>query len=100
MNDAIVFPTDDAGPRSLAELEARLARDFDFLALSPPAKDWLEPRAHPEWGPVLDYRHRRRRHGGAVRVPASFRAMVWIGGCSRRLGKTERPAWIGHLTRR
>ena len=54
MNDAIAFPTDDPGPRSLAELEARLARDLDFLVLSQPAKDWLEPRAHPEWGPVLD----------------------------------------------
>jgi FAD-dependent urate hydroxylase len=54
MNDAIAFPIDDPGPHSLAELEARLACDLDFLALSPPAKDWLEPRAHPEWGPVLD----------------------------------------------
>ena len=54
MNDAIAFPTDDPGPRSLAELEARLARDLDLLALSQPAKDWLEPCAHPEWGPVLD----------------------------------------------
>ena len=54
MNYAIAFPTDDPGPRSLAELEARLARDIDFLALSWPAKDWLEPRTHPEWGPVLD----------------------------------------------
>ena len=46
---------DDAnsGPASLAELEARLRRDLELLTL-PPAKDWLEPRAHPEWGPVLD----------------------------------------------
>src|SRR5215467_12106483 len=40
-------------PRSLAELEARFARDLDLLTI-PPAKDWLEPRVHPEWGPVLD----------------------------------------------
>ena len=54
MNDAIAFPADDPGPRSLVELEARLARDLDLLALSRPDKNWLEPRAHPEWGPVLD----------------------------------------------
>ncbi len=46
---------DDAhsGPASLAELEARLRRDLTLLTL-PPAKDWLEPRAHPKWGPLLD----------------------------------------------
>jgi hypothetical protein len=43
----------DPGPRSLAELEARFARDMELLTL-PPAKAWLEPRAHPELGPVLD----------------------------------------------
>lgn len=43
----------DPGPRSLAELEARFARDLDLLTI-PPAKEWLEPRVHPEWGPVLD----------------------------------------------
>ena len=43
----------DSGPASLAELEARLKRDFELLVM-PPAKDWLEPRTHPEHGPVLD----------------------------------------------
>jgi len=43
----------DPGPRSLAELEARLARDLDVLTI-PPAKDWLEPRLHPQHGPMLD----------------------------------------------
>jgi cation diffusion facilitator CzcD-associated flavoprotein CzcO len=43
----------DPGPVSLAALEARLRRDFELLVL-PPAKDWLEPRTHPEYGPVLD----------------------------------------------
>jgi FAD-dependent urate hydroxylase len=43
----------DPGPRSLAELEARLARDLELLTL-PPAKQWLEPRTDPELGPVLD----------------------------------------------
>ena len=38
---------------SLAELEARFRRDLELLTL-PPAKDWLEPRMHPEHGPVLD----------------------------------------------
>src|SRR5262245_60314412 len=47
------FSIDDPGPRSLAELEARLARDFELLVI-PPAKEWLEPRQHPQWGPVLD----------------------------------------------
>ena len=43
----------DPGPASLAELEARFQRDLDLLTL-PPAKDWLEPRSHPEYGPALD----------------------------------------------
>ena len=43
----------DAGPASLGELEARFRRDLELLTL-PPAKDWLEPRTHPEYGPVLD----------------------------------------------
>jgi cation diffusion facilitator CzcD-associated flavoprotein CzcO len=43
----------DPGPASLTELEARLRRDFELLVL-PPAKDWLEPRTHPEHGAVLD----------------------------------------------
>ena len=43
----------DPGPATLAALEARLARDLELLVL-PPAKDWLEPRIHPEYGPVLD----------------------------------------------
>ena len=43
----------DPGPASLEALEARLKRDLELLTL-PPAKDWLEPRTHPEYGPVLD----------------------------------------------
>lgn len=43
----------DNGPASLAELEARFRRDLDLLVL-PPVKDWLEPRTHPDHGPVLD----------------------------------------------
>ena len=43
----------DPGPATLAALEARLRRDFELLTL-PPAKDWLEPRTHPEYGPMLD----------------------------------------------
>ncbi|TMJ02808.1 MAG: NAD(P)/FAD-dependent oxidoreductase [Alphaproteobacteria bacterium] len=39
--------------RSLAELEARFSRDLELLTL-PPAKDWLEPRSHSKYGPVLD----------------------------------------------
>ena len=38
---------------SLAGLEARVRRDLELLTL-PPAKDWLEPRVHPQYGPVLD----------------------------------------------
>ena len=38
---------------SLAGLEARFRRDLELLTL-PPAKDWLEPRVHPQYGPVLD----------------------------------------------
>jgi cation diffusion facilitator CzcD-associated flavoprotein CzcO len=37
----------------LAALEARLQRDFELLVM-PPTKDWLEPRTHPAYGPVLD----------------------------------------------
>ena len=43
-------PDSDA---SLAGLEARFRRDLELLTL-PPAKDWLEPRVHPQYGPVLD----------------------------------------------
>src|SRR4030095_15478161 len=43
----------DPAPPSPAALEARLKRDFELLVM-PPAKDWLEPRTHPEYGPVLD----------------------------------------------
>lgn len=46
-------PEDDPGPGSLAELEARLKRDFALLT-EPPAKDWLAPTIHPGYGPVLD----------------------------------------------
>lgn len=38
---------------SLAGLEARFRRDLELLTL-PPAKDWLEPQIHPQFGPVLD----------------------------------------------
>ena len=38
---------------SLAGLEARFRRDLELLTL-PPAKYWLEPRVHPQYGPVLD----------------------------------------------
>jgi cation diffusion facilitator CzcD-associated flavoprotein CzcO len=48
-----MMPLQDSGPRTLAELEARFARDLELLVM-PPAKDWLEPRVHPEYGPVLD----------------------------------------------
>ena len=43
----------DPGPATLEELEGRLKRDFELLVI-PPVKDWLEPRAHPEFGPALD----------------------------------------------
>ncbi len=43
----------DPGPATLAELEARFRRDLELLVL-PPTKDWLEPRVHPDHGPVLD----------------------------------------------
>jgi cation diffusion facilitator CzcD-associated flavoprotein CzcO len=43
----------DPGPASLAELEARLARDLELLNI-PPAKQWLAPKHHPQGGPVLD----------------------------------------------
>jgi FAD-dependent urate hydroxylase len=43
----------DSGPATLAELEARLRRDLELLVM-PPTKDWLEPRALSEYGPVLD----------------------------------------------
>jgi cation diffusion facilitator CzcD-associated flavoprotein CzcO len=43
----------DSGPATLAELEARFRRDLELLVM-PPTKDWLEPRVHPDYGPVLD----------------------------------------------
>ena len=43
----------DPDPRSLDELEARLRRDLHLLII-PPAGEWLEPRTHPQWGPMLD----------------------------------------------
>src|SRR5438309_9905768 len=43
----------DSGPASLAELETRLRRGLELLVM-PHTKDWLEQRAHPEYGPVLD----------------------------------------------
>jgi FAD-dependent urate hydroxylase len=54
MNKPEAFPAvADPGPASLAELEARFARDLEVLTI-PPAKQWLEPKSHPQWGPVLD----------------------------------------------
>jgi cation diffusion facilitator CzcD-associated flavoprotein CzcO len=44
---------DDPGPRSLAELEARLRRDLEMLTL-PPSKEWLEPRADAQGRDMLD----------------------------------------------
>ena len=38
---------------SLAGLEARVRRDLELLTL-PPAKDWLEPCVHPQYGQVAD----------------------------------------------
>jgi cation diffusion facilitator CzcD-associated flavoprotein CzcO len=46
-------PSIDEGPRSLAELEARLRRDFELLVI-PPGRAWIEPRVHAQWGPLLD----------------------------------------------
>ena len=45
--------TCDGGPGSLAELEARFRRECALL-LVPPAKVWLEPKSHPQYGPMLD----------------------------------------------
>lgn len=53
MNQSQLTSVDDPGPRSLADLEARFRRDLELLVI-PPAKAWLEPRTHPEYGPVLD----------------------------------------------
>src|ERR1700733_14165493 len=53
MTEATPSSSTDPGPRSLAELEARLRRDLELLTI-PPAKDWLGARIHPQWGPVLD----------------------------------------------
>src|SRR6476646_523871 len=38
---------------SLAGLEARVRHDLELLTL-PPAKDWLEPHVHPQYGQVAD----------------------------------------------
>ena len=68
-------PPQDAAPRSLAELEARLARDLELL-LVPPAKQWLEPRRASRNGAGARCRHHRRRHGrivGSVRLEAARR---------------------------
>ncbi len=43
----------DPGPRSLEELEARVARDLHLLGITD-AEEWLEPRVDRELGPVLD----------------------------------------------
>jgi FAD-dependent urate hydroxylase len=48
-----VDPPQGPNPQSLGELEARLARDLELL-LIPPAKEWLQPTAHPRWGRLLD----------------------------------------------
>jgi FAD-dependent urate hydroxylase len=46
-------PAAHFGPRSLQELETSFARDLECLTISP-FQNWLEPRVHPKWGPVLD----------------------------------------------
>jgi cation diffusion facilitator CzcD-associated flavoprotein CzcO len=53
MNDTAAGAAADHGPGSLAELEARLRRDLELLTI-PPAKQWLEPRTHPQYGAALD----------------------------------------------
>jgi FAD-dependent urate hydroxylase len=53
MNKSITSAPQDPGPRSLAELEARFKRDLELLTI-PPVKEWIEPRTHPQYGPVLD----------------------------------------------
>ena len=62
----------DPGPATLEELEARLKRDFEVLVM-PPAKDWLEPRVHPELGPALDV---AVIGAGMSGLAAAFRAEV------------------------
>ncbi|MGE3065127.1 MAG: FAD/NAD(P)-binding protein, partial [Hyphomicrobiaceae bacterium] len=47
------LPPREPGPQSLAELESRIARDLELLII-PPAKDWVQPTTHPQWGPLLD----------------------------------------------
>lgn len=47
------LPPREPGPRSLTELESRIARDLELLII-PPAKDWVQPTTHPQWGPLLD----------------------------------------------
>jgi cation diffusion facilitator CzcD-associated flavoprotein CzcO len=53
MNDTSGGAAADQGPASLAALEARFRRDLELLTI-PPAKQWSEPRNHPQYGPVLD----------------------------------------------
>ena len=59
--------TSDAGPSSLAELEARLRRDLELLVL-PPNKDWLEPRTHPEYGAARHNDRQREFHPGFPKI--------------------------------
>lgn len=43
----------DRGAACLSELEGRFQRECELL-LVPPQKVWLEPKSHPEYGPMLD----------------------------------------------
>lgn len=55
-------------PRSLAELEALIARDLELL--QEPAKDWVPERVHPRFGPMLDV---AIVGGGMAGLAAGFR---------------------------
>ena len=69
----------DLGPASLAALEARLRRDFELLVL-PPVKDWLEPRTHPEYGPMLDVAVVGAGMSGLSAAFALKRLILWSSG--------------------
>ena len=85
----------DPGPASLAELEARLQRDFELLVM-PPAKDWLEPRTHPEFGDGARRRGDRRRHVGPCgRVRAQMPRGALAAHVRPRAGRFRRP--VGDL---
>src|SRR5258707_5304024 len=52
-HESFLVTETDSGPATLKALEARLQRDFELLVM-PPTKAWLEPPAHPRYGPALD----------------------------------------------